>query len=229
MDKLNFIRDGMIRLPPGFRFQPTDEEIVFQYLKRKVFSCPLPASIIPEIDVWKHDPWDLPGNLEEERYFFSNTEAKYRSGNRINRATTSGYWKSSGVHKPIASSRNDVVGIKKTLIFYKGKSPNASKTDWIMHEYRLRTAGTIACNFPKRTSTQQVLDQMDNWVLCRIFWKKKCTQNDDEIVDSSKDDNILIGHINLVPVSSSSSSSSSSITPSDSDNEESSCNILPTF
>lgn len=61
MDKFNFVRNGMIRLPPGFRFQPTDEELVFQYLRCKVFSCPLPASIIPEVNVCMYDPWDLPG------------------------------------------------------------------------------------------------------------------------------------------------------------------------
>ncbi|KAK3035840.1 hypothetical protein RJ639_032977 [Escallonia herrerae] len=62
MDKLNFVKNGVLRLPPGFRFHPTDEELVVQYLKRKVFAYPLPASIIPEVDVCKSDPWDLPGN-----------------------------------------------------------------------------------------------------------------------------------------------------------------------
>lgn len=61
MEKFNFVKDGAIKLPPGFRFQPTDEEIVFQYLIRKTFSCPLPASIIPEINISNHEPWDLPG------------------------------------------------------------------------------------------------------------------------------------------------------------------------
>jgi hypothetical protein len=61
MEKLNLVRDGMIRLPPGFRFQPTDEELVFQYLKRKILSWPLPASVIPEVNVCKYDPWELPG------------------------------------------------------------------------------------------------------------------------------------------------------------------------
>lgn len=55
------MRQGVVRLPPGFRFHPTDEELVVQYLKRKVFCCPLPASIIPEIGLSKYDPWDLPG------------------------------------------------------------------------------------------------------------------------------------------------------------------------
>lgn len=61
MERLNFVKNGVLRLPPGFRFHPTDEELVLQYLKRKVFSCPLPASIIPEVEVCKADPWDLPG------------------------------------------------------------------------------------------------------------------------------------------------------------------------
>lgn len=63
MDKLNFVKNGVLRLPPGFRFHPTDEELVVQYLRRKIFACPLPASIIPDFDVCKSDPWDLPGRV----------------------------------------------------------------------------------------------------------------------------------------------------------------------
>lgn len=65
MEKVNFVKNGEVslRLPPGFRFHPTDEELVVQYLKRKVFSYPLPAAIIPEVDLCKADPWDLPGSF----------------------------------------------------------------------------------------------------------------------------------------------------------------------
>lgn len=69
MEKLNFVKNGVLRLPPGFRFHPTDEELVVQYLKRKVFSYPLPASIIPEVDVCKFDPWDLPGWFNMHIYY----------------------------------------------------------------------------------------------------------------------------------------------------------------
>ncbi|KAF2312825.1 hypothetical protein GH714_040541 [Hevea brasiliensis] len=135
MEKFIFAREGMMKLPPGLRFQPTDEELVFEYLKRKVLSWPLPASIIPEINVCQFDPWDLPGDIEQERYFFSNNEAKYPNGNRINRATASGYWKATGLDRQIgSSSKNHALGMKKTLVFYRGKTPDASRTDWIMHE-----------------------------------------------------------------------------------------------
>lgn len=57
-------RREVIKLPPGFRFHPTDEELVVQYLRRKALSYPLPAAIIPEIDLLKFNPWDLPGKFE---------------------------------------------------------------------------------------------------------------------------------------------------------------------
>lgn len=47
-------------LPPGFRFHPTDEELVVHYLKKKATSTPLPVAIIAEIDLYKFDPWELP-------------------------------------------------------------------------------------------------------------------------------------------------------------------------
>ncbi|KAK2359236.1 NAC domain-containing protein [Trifolium repens] len=159
---MNFVKkNGEVRLPPGFRFHPTDEELVVQYLKRKVFSLPLPASIIPQVDLCKSDPWDLPGDLEQERYFFSTKEAKYPNGNRSNRATNSGYWKATGLDKQISKSSATqlVVGMKKTLVFYTGKPPHGSRTDWIMHEYRLTPSHSNPIN--------------QNWVLCRIFLKRR--------------------------------------------------------
>jgi len=90
------------------------------------------------------------GNCDpQERYFFSPKEAKYRNGNRMNRTTKCGYWKATGSDKRISSSSNacnGIVGIRKTLIFYEGKSPKGSRTDWVLHEYRLANAETTACN-----------------------------------------------------------------------------------
>lgn len=48
------------QLPPGFRFHPTDEELVVHYLKRRAASAPLPVAIIAEVDLYKFDPWELP-------------------------------------------------------------------------------------------------------------------------------------------------------------------------
>nr|UBT01642.1 NAC transcription factor 38 [Litchi chinensis] len=253
MEKINFVKNGVLRLPPGFRFHPTDEELVVQYLKRKVFACPLPASIIPEVDVCKSDPWDLPGDVEQERYFFSTREAKYPNGNRSNRATGSGYWKATGLDKQIVTSRgNQVVGMKKTLVFYRGKPPHGTRTDWIMHEYRLVNSETSPPNAPtkKNPSQNPVMVAMENWVLCRIFLKKRSTKNEEEETCVNNDNgnrkprNIKPvfydfmrkdrTDLNLAPTSSSSGSSgitevSSSNHESDDHEESSCCNSLPYF
>lgn len=55
-------------LAPGFRFHPTDEELVMYYLKRKVCGKPFRIEAVSEIDVYKSEPWDLAGNLINSIY-----------------------------------------------------------------------------------------------------------------------------------------------------------------
>ena len=47
--------------PPGFRFHPTDEELVLYYLKFKICGRKLKLDIIRETDVYKWEPEELPG------------------------------------------------------------------------------------------------------------------------------------------------------------------------
>lgn len=48
-------------LPPGFGFHPTDVELISHYLKLKILGNKF-DDLIPEVDIYKHEPWDLPGN-----------------------------------------------------------------------------------------------------------------------------------------------------------------------
>lgn len=73
-----------------------------------------------------------------EWFFFSPRERKYPNGVRPNRAAASGYWKATGTDKPILSAGGvQCIGVKKALVFYKGRPPKGTKTDWVMQEYRL--------------------------------------------------------------------------------------------
>ena len=47
-------------LLPGFRFHPTDEELVSFYLKKKIQQKPISIELIRQLDIYKFDPWDLP-------------------------------------------------------------------------------------------------------------------------------------------------------------------------
>lgn len=170
-------------LPPGFRFHPTDEELIIYYLKNQATSRPCPVSMIPEVDIYKFDPWQLPDKAEfgeKEWYFFSPRDRKYPNGVRPNRATVSGYWKATGTDKAIYSG-SKYVGVKKALVFYKGKPPKGLKTDWIMHEYRLTDS--------RRQINKHVGSmRLDDWVLCRIYKKRnvsKALDMEPKVEDSS--------------------------------------------
>lgn len=171
-EKPRFTGNGVLRLPPGFRFHPTDEELVLQYLKRKVYSSPLPSSIIPEVDLSKYNPWDLPAcggcGCEEVKYFFGLREARNPNRSRRNQAAGSGFWKATGKEKPVTASRcHQVVGMKKVSVFHRGKPP--TKTEWIMHEYRL--AGPHATT--TSDATHGTMAARWDWVVCRVFKKKR--------------------------------------------------------
>ncbi|KAL1371239.1 NAC domain-containing protein 7 isoform X1 [Arachis hypogaea] len=158
-------------VPPGFRFHPTDEELVDYYLRKKVASKKIDLDVIKDVDLYKIEPWDLQDTAElckigsdEENdwYFFSHKDKKYPTGTRTNRATKAGFWKATGRDKAIYSKQHCLIGMRKTLVFYKGRAPNGHKSDWIMHEYRLET-------------NENGTAPEEGWVVCRVFKKKMAT------------------------------------------------------
>ncbi|KAG8047997.1 hypothetical protein GUJ93_ZPchr0008g12863 [Zizania palustris] len=155
---------GQHGLPPGFRFHPTDEELVTFYLASKVFNGACCGVDIAEVDLNRCEPWELPEAArmgKREWYFFSLRDRKYPTGLRTNRATGAGYWKATGKDREVLNAATGaLLGMKKTLVFYKGRAPRGEKTKWVLHEFRLD--GDFAA---ARRSTKE------EWVICRIFHK----------------------------------------------------------
>ncbi|XP_020253767.1 protein BEARSKIN2-like [Asparagus officinalis] len=154
-------------VPPGFRFHPTDEELLLFYLKKKLCSEKFDLEVIKDVDLNKIEPWELQEKCkigatpQNDWYLFSHKDRKYPTGSRTNRATNAGFWKATGRDKCIRTSYKKI-GMRKTLVFYRGRAPHGQKTDWIMHEYRLEEA-----------DDDQDGDNEDGWVICHVF-EKKC-------------------------------------------------------
>ncbi|KAK8579334.1 hypothetical protein V6N12_069660 [Hibiscus sabdariffa] len=168
---------------PGFRFHPTDEELVGFYLRRKVDDQPLRIDLIKQIDIYKFDPWDLPktsGSVGDgESYFFCRRGRKYKNSTRPNRVTGSGFWKATGIDKPVYSHGDRrgstahpqaCIGLKKTLVFYRGTAGKGTKTDWMMHEFRLPNVTNTDLSDPK-----SLAPEAEVWTICRIF-KRNASQ-----------------------------------------------------
>ncbi|KAI3829765.1 hypothetical protein L1987_03893 [Smallanthus sonchifolius] len=150
------------KLPPGFRFYPSDEELVCHYLYKKIANEDVLKGTLVEIDLHICEPWQLPEVAKlnsSEWYFFSFRDRKYATGYRTNRATKTGYWKATGKDRAVVDPNTGALaGMRKTLVFYKNRAPNGIKTGWIMHEFRLENL-----NIPPK----------EDWVLCRVFYKAK--------------------------------------------------------
>ncbi|KDP28422.1 hypothetical protein JCGZ_14193 [Jatropha curcas] len=167
--------NGQSQVPPGFRFHPTEEELLHYYLKKKVSYEKIDLDVIGDVDLNKLEPWDIQEKCkigttpQNDWYFFSHKDKKYPTGTRTNRATAAGFWKATGRDKVIYSSGRRI-GMRKTLVFYKGRAPHGQKSDWIMHEYRLDDN----LNFPDTNVSNVMGDasQEEGWVVCRIFKKK---------------------------------------------------------
>ncbi|XP_058107026.1 transcription factor JUNGBRUNNEN 1-like [Magnolia sinica] len=167
---MEFLDKGEGIVLPGFRFHPTDEELVGFYLRRKVERKSLGIELIKQIDIYKYDPWDLPKVSfmgEKEWYFFCLRGKKYKNSVRPNRVTGSGFWKATGIDKPIygaGEKANECIGLKKSLVYYRGSAGKGTKTDWMMHEFRLPIS-TKNTNLLTAKNTQEA----ENWTICRIF------------------------------------------------------------
>ncbi|XP_044462387.1 NAC domain-containing protein 90-like [Mangifera indica] len=159
-------------MPPGFRFYPTEIELISFYLHHKLHTnsedfSRIMDQVIPVVNIYDFNPWELPQFSQylchkdpEQWFFFVPRQESEARGGRPNRLTTEGYWKATGSPGFVYTS-NRAVGEKRTMVFYRGRAPNGRKTQWKMNEYK-------AIEREASTSAGQ------DFSLCRVYKKSKC-------------------------------------------------------
>ncbi|KAG6537953.1 NAC domain-containing protein 43-like [Zingiber officinale] len=202
--------NGQSVVPPGFRFHPTEEELLSYYLRKKVSSQEIDLDVIRDVDLNKLEPWDIQEKCrigsstpQSDWYFFSHKDKKYPTGTRTNRATAAGFWKATGRDKLIYSGARRRIGMRKTLVFYTGRAPHGQKSDWIMHEYRLEDHPQDlihigGAELGETTSISACINdnnQEEGWVVCRVFKKKNLHHHHHRVpsVDAGANNSSCVG------------------------------------
>ncbi|KZV14447.1 NAC domain-containing protein 90-like [Dorcoceras hygrometricum] len=134
----------MEEIAPGFRFYPTEEELVSFYLRSQLELEKLETinRVIPPVQIYQFEPWQLPkqcgelcqGDTEQWFFFVPKKENEARRG-RPNRTTATGYWKATGSPSHVHAADGKSIGVKRSMVFYKGKAGSGRKTKWKMNEY----------------------------------------------------------------------------------------------
>ncbi|WJX54947.1 hypothetical protein P8452_40774 [Trifolium repens] len=153
--------------PCGYYFNPTEEDLIKHYLLKKIFGERTDIEL-KVIDLLKVEPSDIPqlckvsGKETSEWYFYTQKDPNYLSGTTgTNRATAKGNWRTSGSDKEIYTDKGALIGMRKTLIFYQGKSSGRKITEWSIHEYRAEN-----------------IKNEGSWLICKLFTSQRKTKAD---------------------------------------------------
>ncbi|KAL6008833.1 hypothetical protein ACLOJK_022059 [Asimina triloba] len=166
---LNY-RKQLKELPPGYTFQPSDQELI-GYVKRHVEG--VPPDVIPVANVYDVEPGDLHGAKTVEgdwKCLYFLTKRKKR-GIRVNRQAGNGSWKVLKKNTTVEDSQGNPIGLKGYLV-YKSCKPSASEKNWYMNEYQL---------FPQQQSSGD-----EEWVVCKIV-RSKWRSNSGKDASDKKD------------------------------------------
>ncbi|XP_064979772.1 NAC domain-containing protein 41-like [Musa acuminata AAA Group] len=139
-------------VPSGYRFLPTAEELVVDYLANCVAGTPLPSRAVAFADVYGTEPWNLLCSDRQEGYFFAERKPKNSVGSRVDRKAGTGSWTLNKKKEPVKSivdGREMVVGRKSFLSFNDGRRKNSG---WTMYEFEMCSSGferRVLCHVKK--------------------------------------------------------------------------------
>ncbi|PWA50490.1 NAC domain-containing protein [Artemisia annua] len=158
-------------LEPGYRFCPTDPELIVYYLKPKIETGKRhPNCRYYEVNIYDYSHDELTAkpeyrSCENKWYFLTWTEHKHCNGNCLNRQTRNGgNWKASQACAAVKDVTNRVVGSRLSLAYF---DENKHKTRWLMHEYTTKNP-----NIPKESRKHNTdKNKLTDWVLCKIYKK----------------------------------------------------------
>lgn len=154
-------------LPPGYKFMPTDEEALKDYLLPKLHGRYISPRIIHEFDIYLCEPQALPGFRKGEKsFYFTPRERKHANGSFVSRCIKGrkDFWKMTSKITTIKDKNGMVLGRKSSLAYYsKGDTKEvATKTKYLMQEYVLDDSH----------KDFQASDKLNNMALCAVYLRE---------------------------------------------------------
>ncbi|CAL9758936.1 unnamed protein product [Musa acuminata subsp. burmannicoides] len=137
-------------VPSGYRFLPTAEELVVDYLANCVAGTPLPSRAVAFADVYGTEPWNLLCNDRQEGYFFARAQTQNSGGSRVDRRAGTGSWTLNKSKNPSSPSSTGARWWWDERASLLQRWP-AENSGWNMYEYEMcsRASRRVLCHVKK--------------------------------------------------------------------------------
>ncbi|XP_031124167.1 NAC domain-containing protein 105-like [Ipomoea triloba] len=204
------IRKPKAKIPSGYRFRPTDIELLGFLALFVLGSLPFSWYPIMERNLYSGDePWQLFGNSEERvRYFITALKKKNPRNSRYRRSIGDGKgtWKAQDKGKAISRS-GKIIGYKRSLRYENKGSEHDGQ--WLMKEYyfpdKVRENLNLLSRVPDKEESQKysfylqvfllqpvvkIAVSLRDTVLCRIKRKQNwdnTNHNESTIAEGIRD------------------------------------------
>ncbi|KAF7085766.1 hypothetical protein CFC21_089159 [Triticum aestivum] len=178
--------------PPGFRFRPSDDELIRYYLLPKLQGRGhAPNRAIIEHNVYQCHPDDLVGKYRgrgegKSFYFLSPRVRRYDNGDRPRRDTEDGRgrWKVSTGKRDMQEKKVAGDGTTRycmsVLNYFESPRGGGRKSEWLMREL---TVPAYEIKLPKDGGPGG--RTLDRYVMCKIYLKDDKGDDDEEAGPSS--------------------------------------------
>ncbi|KAG5243707.1 NAC domain-containing protein [Salix suchowensis] len=166
--------------PVGWRFNPSDIELLDYYLRAKKYGGgPICEGIFGDFDLYRYDPQNIPQDKVHRHcngrmYIFTPIYKLHKNGSKKGkRNTPNGHWKMNSSPIPVIENNDgQTIGTRSSLAFFDG---HKRKTRWLMYEFRLVDPPTQA---------DENEGMMDHCVLAVVYRSKE-----HRVLDSSDEFN----------------------------------------
>ncbi|KAL5989926.1 hypothetical protein ACLOJK_010821 [Asimina triloba] len=152
--------NAQVSVPPGFRFHPTDEELLYYYLRKKVANEAIDLDVIRDVDLNKLEPWDLKGLLlfflsflfvpsiifkKKSQYVIVSLQLSSSSASQL-------FSPSPEKNTEIFTFKDEEQGLAKKLSFWeKCRIGSGPQTDWYFFSHKDK-------KYPTGTRTNRATD-----------------------------------------------------------------------
>ncbi|XP_042040327.1 NAC domain-containing protein 72-like [Salvia splendens] len=146
-------------LAPVREFKPADEEIILEYLMRKINNEAFHTDMINTVQFYASTPDNISqmhrASGDRVWYYFTQRRRKHRRGHQVDRTAGDGYWKVIGALKRITHN-GERIGLRRLFVYSTGTYRDSVQTDWLMQEFtvpenRARMGDWVGCKMYKTT------------------------------------------------------------------------------